>query len=175
MSWMINTIAQVGASACMAIDRPQLMAAGSVIIILLNIVLSILLIKIFGFLGVAWGTMLSVNIGTIYFLFKLHTILSISVKKLVKITIPYLVICIFAATFIFGIDTIIHKFNLYTSRSALLAVFFVRGLVFFIIYLVGVYYAKLFDAVDIDFFRRRLPFASSLMERLFPVRCKTQV
>jgi len=66
--FLMNTIAQVAAAVCIAIDRPQFMSIASAIIVILSIALSIILVKIFGFLGIAWGSALSVNIGTLYFL-----------------------------------------------------------------------------------------------------------
>lgn len=175
IGWMVNTIAQVAASTCMAIDKPQSMATGSIIIVILNIFLSILLIKIFGFPGVAWGTTIAVSVGTIYFMVMLHNKLDISVKKLIGVTLPYFVICIIAAGAVFGIDAILNQFNLAISRAALSGVLFLRGLVFIGIYLAGIYYGKLFDAVDSDFFQQKIPFAQSLVKRLSLGKCKEQL
>lgn len=166
VGWMINMIAQVAASMCVAIDKPQFLATGSIIIIMLNIFLGIFLIKKFGFSGAAWGTSLAVMIGTIYFLVMLHNTLNISAKKLINITICYFAICIIAALPIFVIDTIIYRFNLPINRGMTLVVLIMRSLVFFSLYFTGVYYKKLFDEVDISFFKQRLPLARSFIEKL---------
>jgi len=47
--FLMNTIAQVAAAVCIAIDRPQFMSIASAIIVILSIALSIILVKIFGF------------------------------------------------------------------------------------------------------------------------------
>lgn len=150
LGFMINSIAQIAASTSMAIDKPQLMATGSIIIITLNIILSIFLIKIFGFFGVAWGTMLAVNIGTIYFIIKLHKMLKISLIAIVNLVTPYFAIALFAAIVVLGFDSIISLFCISFNRFILLVFLFVRGAVFLSIYFISVYLGKFFDSNDID-------------------------
>jgi O-antigen/teichoic acid export membrane protein len=163
IGYMINTIVQPAAFACMAIDKPQAMATGSIIMMILNVFLSIFLINVMGFSGVAWGTTIAIIIGTSYFLLKTKNFLDIPVKRLTKIVIPYIVICLIAATAIWGIDKITNQFNLSVGRLISLVVFIIHGLLFFSIYIIGVYYWKLFDAEDIDFFRKKLPLIGNLV------------
>lgn len=89
--WMVYAISQVASSLCMAVNKPQLMAKGAVITVVLNIVLSLVLIKLFGFLGAAWGNMIAVSVGAAYFVLSLHRILRVTFRSVVNVVLP----CIF--------------------------------------------------------------------------------
>jgi O-antigen/teichoic acid export membrane protein len=158
LSYAFNTIAQVAVSICMAIDRPQVLAVGSVIIIILNLVLSIVFIKIFGFMGPALGTLFSINIGTLYFLAVLNNILRIPHRKFIKMTAPYFLIAVISSGVIVIFDLVAHPLGRAVSRSMALGVLCMRGLVFLSIYLIGVYLGKLINADDIDFLRQKFSF-----------------
>ncbi len=165
-AFLINTIAQVAVAVCYAIDKPQIMVKGSLITIFSNVFLSIILVKIFGFLGAAWGTLLAVNLGTIYFLRELHRDLEVSFKKLVEISLPYLVICIFAAVIIFVIDLSMSSFHFVNNRATAFAILFARAMIFSIIYFFGVRFNKLFNVDDIKFIQKHIPLASKWLKYL---------
>lgn len=155
LSYALNTIAQVAVSICMAIDRPQVLAVGSVIIIILNLILSVVFIKIFGFMGSALGNLFSINIGTLYFLTVLNKILHIPHNKFIKITLPYFLIAVISSGVIVLFDFVMHPFSRALSRPMALGILFMRGFVFLSIYILGIYLRKLIDADDIDFLRQK--------------------
>jgi len=166
IGWMINKIAHVGSTVSQAIEQPQLMAKGALITIILTIILGITFIKIFGFAGVAWGTTIALIIGTFYFQYKLHSSLGIPIKTLVATTAPFLFMCIIATSAVIGIDFIIAA--LHISQFGIMGwiSFAVRIIIFSTIYLLCVYYAKLFDAIDIDLFRQRIPLFNKLIKNI---------
>ncbi len=158
LSYALNTIAQVAVSICMAIGRPQVLAVSSVVIIALNLVLSIVFIKIFGFMGSALGNLFAINIGTLYFLAALNNVLHIPHSKFIKITVPYFFIAVISSGVIVVLDLFMHPFSRALSRPMALGVLFMRGFVFLSIYIIGIYLRKLIDADDIDFLRQKFSF-----------------
>jgi O-antigen/teichoic acid export membrane protein len=158
LAWVMPTIAQVSVYVSFAIDRPQFMAASAVIVIALNLVLSFAFIKIFGFYGAAWGTMIAVNIGTAYFLYKLNVYLQASFKKFAGVILPYVAIGIASAAVVVFIDGIVALFHMHPGRLQMLAIFIARGAVFSALYLLGVIRFGLFDRADTELLRKLLPF-----------------
>jgi O-antigen/teichoic acid export membrane protein len=166
LSSMINVIAQVASSTCLAIDKPQLMARGSVIVIVLNIILSLLFIKLMGFYGVAWGTMIASNAGTLYFLVTLHKALGIPVRKFFQIIVPYLAAGIFAAAFVYVFDMLVNYIIIAPSRPLLFIMLLARGIVFTAAYIPGIRFGKSMSANDIVFLQEKLPFARAIIRSL---------
>ncbi|MFA5100340.1 MAG: flippase, partial [Candidatus Omnitrophota bacterium] len=107
-AYVINMIARVSGALCMAIEKPEHMANASIIMIVLNIGLSVFFIKTFGFPGVAWGTLVAVNAGTVYFLWKLHRNLGIPAGMYMRVTAPFFAAGLVAALFVYGIDAAVR-------------------------------------------------------------------
>ncbi|HAH20751.1 MAG: hypothetical protein A2Y00_07320 [Omnitrophica WOR_2 bacterium GWF2_43_52] len=168
--YLANTIAQIASSVCAAIDRPQLLAAASTMIIVLNIGLSLIFVNIFGFLGVAWGTMIAVNLGTMYFFFQVNKALGISQKKLIKVTLPYLATGIFCALAVYSVDIAAHKIFLTSSRPLALGAFTARSVLFLIAYVACARYLKLLDENDMLLFKQKFPFANRVLSKICKVK-----
>lgn len=162
VAWLVNAIAQVGASAAIAIDKPKIMSTSAVITVTLNIALSLAFIKTFGFLGVAWGTAIAVNIGTAYFFFELHKHLKISIKPLVRILTPYLIISTFACLVVLGADLFVGRSAYVHDRTAAAGILLAYSLIFFGIYLAGIRFGRVFDSSDKAFLHKQLPFLNRL-------------
>jgi hypothetical protein len=163
----LNSIAQVTTSASMSIDRPGLMAQAAGIIIILNLIASIILVRWFGFYGVAWGTLVSVNLGTTYFFFRLHSILRISLIRFTRMIIPFFLAGILAASSTYGVNLLAALLRLSVDRVTALQLLIVEFILFFLIYMVVVLYARLFNAADFDFFAQKFSFLSGLIPRSF--------
>ncbi len=166
-SWLINTLAQVAASVCIAIDQPQIMANGSIIIAGLNILFSIVLVKLFGFYGIAWGTLLSVNAGTVYFLFRLHKALAVSFSRLIRVTSASFLASFFAAAGTYAVYSFLAPMIITRGRLTALVVLLAQGAVFSILYLLGAVYARLFNRADMEFFAQKFTWIRFLLPRLF--------
>lgn len=167
IGWMINAIAQVGASASMAIEKPELMAKSAVITISLNIFLNVILIKSLGFLGAAWGTMLAVNIGTLYFFFELHKKIDVPIRELAKTIIPYCGACFAGCCAVLCADLVARICNMGGNWPVRWALFSARFIVFFGMYVIMINYFKLLGRSDIDFLQEHFPAARRVFGILF--------
>ena len=167
-AFLVNTIAQVPASVCLAIDRPQVMSAGALIVILTNIILSALLIKMFGFLGAAWGTLIAVNAGTAYFLWKLHSEIKISKMKVLNAVAPYFVSGAAASAVLFIISALTSNtsFVLSAGRTNVMILFFAKGAVFTVSYIACVYHLKPFTAEEMDMIKRKVPLIGAIITKI---------
>jgi O-antigen/teichoic acid export membrane protein len=169
VGWMINTLAQVGASVCVAMDRAQIMVTGSIINVFLNLTLNILFIKLFGFNGVAWGTSVAVIFGTVYFLFMLHKELSIPIKSLFRALMPFLISSLIAAFFVFIVSRSVMNIPFALNRFGAFILLCVKGSLFTAIYLIAIRIAGVFSADDIHFFRDKIPFLRSILFSRSPI------
>jgi len=160
--FLMNTIAQVAAAVCIAIDRPQFMSIASAIIVILSIALSIILVKIFGFLGIAWGSALSVNIGTLYFLAKLHKNLQVPLKKFFCHIGAYLVPSAAAAAISLLIDFAALGEGMAVHRIFALWMAVAQFIIFVGVYAAWIYYAGLYDRRDVEFIQQKMPLAYRL-------------
>lgn len=164
IGWLFNKLAHVGATVSMAIGKPQLMAKSSIIIIVLDICLSVFLIKLFGFYGVAWGTSIAVVVGTIYFQIMLHKHLDLALMKLINETVPSLIISIIATAIIFAASITINSVFFPANRLTTFVILLSKALIFGIIYIIAAYYARIFDSVDVDLFAKRIPYFQMLVK-----------
>jgi O-antigen/teichoic acid export membrane protein len=164
-AFLVNMFARVSAALCLAIEKPEHLMNASLIMIFANIILSVVFIKLFGFPGVAWGTLVAVNAGTVYFLGKLHQNLSIPTGIYLKATWPFCRASLFAGAFIFAIDFSLRGLFPPATRVVELAILFATGIIFSLVYLLALYSAKLFDADDSDFLRDKFPFLHRILRK----------
>jgi O-antigen/teichoic acid export membrane protein len=164
-AYAINVLARVSGALCMAIEKPQYLMDASLIMIAANIPLSILFIRVFGFLGVAWGTMAAINAGTVYFLGKLHKKLALPAGAYIRVTVPFFVSSMIAAGVVYAGDMIVRTALPHMGRAGNLVVFAAAGAVFSLVYLGAVHYAGLFDANDSGFLKEKFPLAHRLLFR----------
>lgn len=166
-AWVLNSVAQVAGSVCIAIDKPQIMSSGSVIMVALNIILSVILVKLFGFYGVAWGTFLAVNIGTVYYVARLHKELSMPFSRIIRVTLPAVWAGLFAAVFTYALSISFSAQGLISGRSSALAILSIQGIAYSGAYLAMIFYSKLFNAADIDFLGEKAPFMRGFLLKLY--------
>jgi len=157
LGFLLNMVARVSAALCMAIEKPQYLMRGSLITIAVNIIASIALIRLLGFQGVAWGTVIAVNAGTVYFLNALHRSVHVSGREYLKATMPFLLV----AACTMGVTALVFLALdvAFTQRNRLLEFALLMGhcVTFGCLYLVGVVQAKLFTDEDHAFFTERFP------------------
>lgn len=156
IGFILNAIAQVSASMCVAINKVQFIAKSALITTVLSTITSVALIKLFGFFGAAWGVAISVNLGTLYFVSAVHRHLKIKNVDVVKTVMPYIGLSVFAAGIVLIFDPIINRPHFMENRGMEFLVLAARSLIFFCVYAVSVYSAKLFNKDDMEFFGQRL-------------------
>ncbi|MBN1872457.1 MAG: flippase [Candidatus Omnitrophica bacterium] len=166
VGWLFNALAVVSVSTCMAINKPHFMSISAAIMVCVNVFLSIILIKLFGFYGSPWGTTFAVGIGTMIFIVLLHRELKIAVFDFFRVTLPYGAICIFAVLAYLLIEIVIGRVRVPQNRIVELCVVLIHGICFSAVYLAGVFYAKIFDKVDIQFVEHRIPYLYRLLNKI---------
>jgi O-antigen/teichoic acid export membrane protein len=168
LAFAVNVIASISSAVSMAMEKPQFMVRGSLITIILNVPASIILIKLMGFSGVAWGTLLAVNLGTFYFLICLHRHLGLAMKQYVRTMAPFFFISMLAGAFIFLLDFFFSAVFGKISRMQELVILCATAFVFASGYLVGVYRANLFSRRDWMFFKEKFPWVFGMVRSIFP-------
>lgn len=165
--YIINMLARVSGALCMAIEKPGYLMNASLIMIAANIPLSILLIKLFGFFGAAWGTMLAVNAGTVYFLWHLHKALAVPGKAYLRVTAPFFIASVIPAASVYALDSFVRFLWPHLGRIGHLSIFLATAVIFSLIYLVILYYSGPFDANDAVLVKEKLPFAYRFLKKAF--------
>lgn len=155
VSWMFNSIAQVALSLCIAINKPQLMAGGSIIMVMMNIILSFAFIKLFGFFGAAWGGMIAVGTGTAYILFRLHKTMHIAQRRFAAAVTPCIFMGFIAACFTAGLARLLPwHISTGDDRVQQAILLFVHGAIFLSAYLTGIYASKFFHRNEFMYFKQ---------------------
>ncbi len=167
-AFLINTIALVPASICLAINKPQLLAAGSVITIVMNLALSTLFVYTFGFFGAAWGTLIAVNIGTLYFLRKLHREIEVRFMTFVWAVAPSVLSGIAATGILFAVWSAFTHHNIFlnSGRIESLLLFFVKALIFAAAYLAASHFLAPFKTEEMKIIKEKIPFLGPIIVRI---------
>jgi len=154
--WMLNMTAQVGAAACIAIGRPSLMVASSLVNLAGNIVLNIILLKKIGFSGVGWGTALSVTAGTLCFQLMLHRELKIPFSSLARLLAPFLAAGAAAGCATWLAHTAAAPHLEGAGRATLIGAVLGGAVLFSAVYLVIIKLLKVFSREELEFMKSRL-------------------
>lgn len=156
VGWLFNMLSQAGVSVCQSMDRPQLMAASSVLNMALNIGLNILFIAVFRERGIAWGTTLGMVASSCYFWFMLHRGLNMPFAGLFRAVVPFLEGAVVAALPVFAIDAVTSSFAASSGRPGAIFLLVLRTLVFGAVYLLWLARRKTFPPQEIDFLCSKL-------------------
>lgn len=149
VGYLANLLSGVGTSVSAAIGKPEFQMGAAVISAFSNILLSLMLIVLIGFMGVAIATSVSLILGPVYFFIKLHDQMQISSKKILLeiVSIPF-----FAAalpTFlIWGMHSRFIHAAITSSRLLSLEVLALEGIAFLVIYLAIIFGTEYLDAYD---------------------------
>lgn len=150
--------AGVGNAVLQGIARPDIEMKAGILNVVVNLPLSIFLILKFGFMGAAFATMLSWSITATYYFIRLHQILKIPIIAFIKATfIKTIILCLFNGAIIWSLTAIAHSFLLDSNRIIGLIILIIQLGLFIALYLIGLYFLKPFDKIDIDILRNRLP------------------
>lgn len=154
-AWLLATIAQISVCLTFAIERPQYMSFGSLIVVSLNLVLSFIFIKAFGFYGAAWGTLFAINIGVSFFLYTLHRHLRIPVRQYARATLPYIASGLLTALVVALADHLLKTCMPHPGRVRMLSIFAGRAVAFAALYVAVVIRFRLLTRADLDPILRR--------------------
>jgi O-antigen/teichoic acid export membrane protein len=155
LGYLANLICGVAVTIGAAIEKPELQMNASIITIVVNIVLSLILINMIGYIGVAIGTAVSLILGPIYYFVKFHGEIQLSLGKLIRdVALLPMAASIVPAVAVYTIYLALVAADVPTDRLVSLAVLGGMGAVFFAIYLLIIGYYRYFDKFDLDLMRK---------------------
>lgn len=128
----VNMFTGVGVMIVRGIGKPSYEAEYAAICLILNVVLGIILVQSYGFLGVVLATPISVIIGSIYFILKFHWLFRNSFLGFARriYLLPFL-ISIFLAIFLFTLNAFYYKNYLVDTRIEFLILILINSVIFF--------------------------------------------
>ncbi|MDD5347398.1 MAG: polysaccharide biosynthesis C-terminal domain-containing protein, partial [Candidatus Omnitrophica bacterium] len=169
-AFLLNTVARLSSALAMAIERPGYMMTGSLVTIFSNIAVSIVLIKIMGFSGVAWGTVAAVNCGTVYFLYRLHKDLAITGRQYLAVSGSFVLAGVPAALAIALVNWGTDRFLGQRGRLLELCILAVEAVLFVSLYAQALVRARLFTQHDLAFLKEKFPAGYAGMSVLLGIR-----
>jgi O-antigen/teichoic acid export membrane protein len=165
-AYLLNTLAQVSTAVAVAVERPGGMARAAVAVIVLNIFGSIVCMRLMGFLGVAWGTAIAVNLGTVYFLIVLHRYIGISNAVIARQIIPFVSASVLAAAVVFVFEWRFPAAGFAQGRIPALLVLAAEAAAYVLIYLGSLVCARVASEKDADFCKERFPWLWPVMRMM---------
>jgi len=163
--WMVNALVGVGVSASMAIDKPQLMSYSAVSMAILNIGLSIFLIKRFGFFGAALGTSIAVVAGSLIFIILINKELNVSFREFTEHFRVFLMLSLASAPFFLAAEAASRLFSDPASRINQFIILVIESVIFFSAYLGGLIIIKPFETADEELLRDKFPRAYLVLRK----------
>ena len=147
---------------------PKYEMRSSVLMAILNIVLSVLLIIKLGFIGALFGTTISGFLGSIYFIYSFHRHTQESLFLMIrKIYVHPFLFCVFSAAASLSINyflkEILHGGP--TSRIEAFYFLFINGIVFLGIYILFLYKSRYIDTYDREIISGTFGFVKTSIRR----------
>ena len=159
IGYLVNLIAGVGVSVATAVAKPEFQMRAALITAISNIILSIILIIMIGFIGVAIGTTVSLIIGPLYFFAKLHSHLQIPLRNFIRqVILMPLIASFLSALLIHGVNSGIISANLPSNRLTNLCIFAFGGILFLGTYLAVILKSKYLDEYDLRLLKKHFSF-----------------
>lgn len=154
IGWMFYTISYVAGAMCAAINKPILMAEAAVIMVALNVLLSVIFVKIFGFFGAVSGGAIATGIAAIYFIFKLHGKLKIPWEKFISFVFPCILTAVFSAFITYAVMRFFPWYTQEADRFRQFIILCTMGFIFTLNYLISAYVIKFLTFEDIVYFKK---------------------
>ena len=145
--FLINSVGRLMARG---MGLPQYEMVSALIILGLNILLSVILIILFGYIGALIGTSTSAIIGSSIFMIRFHKHIKRTIMSFVKdVCLKPLFACIVAVPVSFVIDFLFHFINYYPSeRIGSFVYLSLKGVIFSGTYLLCVFVVRYLDEYD---------------------------
>lgn len=146
---LVNLLTGVGVMIVRGIGKPIYETRYGLISLTLNIVLSIILVKHYGFWGVVIASPISTIIGSLYFVTEFHKLHSIPLFYFYrKVLFKPLFISSGLAFFLYFVNTWVTKSIVLGSRIEILVLLFVDSIAFFIPYVFLLNKSHFWDSED---------------------------
>lgn len=159
IGYLVNLMAGMGVTVAMAMEELDYQMKAALITMALNIALSVILVMVMGFWGVALATTIALISGPVYFFIKLHSKMGLSQRSFLGKTVllPFLGSMVPAAI-IFAANLIFFKDAGYNGGIRGWAVLMIEFAVFAGVYAAIILKGKYFDGKDAEIFREHLSF-----------------
>jgi len=155
--YLINFLTGVGTSIALGIGKPDFQMKAGAFQLILNIILSIILVIKIGFIGVVIATLISLSLGSIWFMKMFHKYLKYPLFKFIRKTfITPLTVSLFAGGIIFGLNRYIGLINLASNRLINFCILVLQALVFVIIYILIMIKTNYVDQYDKKLFWKNI-------------------
>ncbi|MBN2090300.1 polysaccharide biosynthesis protein [candidate division KSB1 bacterium] len=129
---LINLLTGVGVMIVRGIGRPAYETEYAVICLVLNIMLGIVLVKFYGFVGVVLSAPISVSIGSIYFVLKFHRLYAIPMMDFFRrVFLKPFVITLLLGVSLYWIPLSISRYWVLESRWEFLVLLLFNSVIFF--------------------------------------------
>ncbi len=152
IGYMVSTImGAVGASAVQGIGKPEIQMRGAIFNMTLNIALSLILIKIFGFPGAAFGTSIAMIAAVFYFIYVFHPLIEADNRIFLVLLFRFAAAAVSACA-------AVAFFSYFQKKPALRMDAFIdilkNGFIFVSVYIGFLFIFKPFDSYDRKFFNK---------------------
>ncbi|MCP4252710.1 MAG: oligosaccharide flippase family protein [Candidatus Scalindua sp.] len=146
---LVNSIGRLMARG---MGVPQFEMVSALIILGMNILLSVVLIIIFGFIGALIGSSVSAVIGSLYFMNRFHKHIKRTVTSFSRdVYLKPIIACVFAFFPLLVISLLFNSLNFFPSgRIGFLVYLCLKGSVFSGAYLLCIFVVKYFDGYDMN-------------------------
>lgn len=147
--YLVNLLAGVGTSIGAAIGKPEFQMGAAIVSGVTNIILSVALISLFGFLGAALSATIALVLGPLYFFVKLHAQLGVSTRDLIRrIVLLPLAACLLPAVTAWLVNSGFIPVGRALTRLAALQIFVVEGAAFSGVYIAIILIVGYLDDYD---------------------------
>ncbi|MCJ7580980.1 MAG: oligosaccharide flippase family protein [Candidatus Aminicenantes bacterium] len=147
---------------------PKYEMRSSVLMAVLNIILSVVLIIKLGFIGALLGTTISGFLGSIYFIYMFHRYIKESLFSMIrKIYFHPLIFCAISTAASLSINYLLKEFLLKDPSNRIEALYFllINGIVFLGIYILFLYKSRYIDKYDREILSGTLEFLKTFTRR----------
>ena len=145
----VNTLKGGGVMIVRGVGKPVYETRYAIVCLILNIILSLVLVKPYGFAGIIIATPISAAIGSLYFIFSFHKLYSISLPNFVKTAyLKPFALSVALALGVFYLNKLITARIIIESRMESLTLLFVDGLLFFVLFLILLSKSGFWDSED---------------------------
>ncbi|MFH1552854.1 MAG: oligosaccharide flippase family protein [Candidatus Omnitrophota bacterium] len=158
IGYVVNVTAGMAFTVGMGIGLTKMLSRSAAITMIINLILSILLLKLIGFYGVAIATSVALIIGPVYLYFELHKHFNISIRELLRSVVykPLL------ASVVAGLSAYCMQISFLATqmpgKGELLVRFLSCGAVFLFVYMTGIVVLKCLDEYDFNLIRKQFTF-----------------
>jgi len=133
---LVNMLTGVGVMIVRGIGKPFYETQYAIICLILNVVLGLILIRFYGFLGVVVATPISVIIGSVYFIIKFHRLNEVPLFGFIRrIYFKPFLISIFLAAVLYIANILINYRSGFDTRLEILLLIILNGIIFFSLFI----------------------------------------